>query len=60
MARNRSDIAVEYVNGEWMIVQRLNADDARSIAQSLGPNDKAGVDLLEAADECDESNGRDF
>jgi hypothetical protein len=56
----RSSIDVDYVTagrrGEWMVVQRMNAEDAREVAYALGLEDGAAVDLLAAAEEADQRN----
>jgi urease accessory protein UreE len=57
--RNSSVVYTEFVSGQWMVVQQLNAEDAREVAHALGNRDAAAADLLEAADEIDDLNGRD-
>jgi hypothetical protein len=52
----RSTIDVEFLRGEWMVVQRMNAEDAREVAYGLSPRDGAREDLLKAADEIDQKN----
>jgi urease accessory protein UreE len=52
-------VYTEFVSGQWMVVQQLNAEDAREVAHALGNRDAAAADLLEAADEIDDLNGRD-
>lgn len=37
-----------------MVVQRMNAEDAREVAFALGDRDGARADLLSAADEVEE------
>lgn len=56
---NTSTIDTEFVRGEWMVVQRMTAEDARTMAHEVNPRDGVHHDLLEAADEVDQMNSRD-
>lgn len=52
----RSTIDVEFLRGEWMVVQRMNAEDTREVAYGLSPRDGAREDLFKAADEAEHKN----
>jgi hypothetical protein len=52
----QSTIAVELIRHEWMVVQRMTAEDAREVAWAFGDRDGVYRELMDAADEADAMN----
>jgi hypothetical protein len=55
----RSRIDVRYIDGRWWVVETLTAEDARAVADALGPHDGAAQELYRAALEVDQANEGD-
>lgn len=52
----RSTVAVELVQGDWMVVQRMTAEDAREVAYAFGARDGVYAELMDAAAEVESMN----
>jgi hypothetical protein len=55
----QSSIDVRLLDGEWMVVQTMTAEDARAVADAFGPRDGVWKDLYDAADQVDKANAED-
>jgi hypothetical protein len=58
-SRQRSFVTVEFLSGEWMVVQHLTVEDARYVASLIPATDCAVRELDEAADTAERYNVSD-
>lgn len=52
-----AEVVYDRSRGQYVVVDTMDADEARNTAYAWGPMDGAFDELLKAADECDRRNG---
>jgi hypothetical protein len=52
----QSSIDVVLIGGDWMVQQRMTAEDAREVAYAFGERDGVFRELMDAAEDVDTRN----